>query len=52
MKNELSFETNLNVLPEKKATANELRLKYFGFPLGVIVFLALYFMPTPAGLTI
>jgi len=52
MKNELSFETNLNVLPEKKATANELRLKYFGFPLGIIVFLALYFMPTPAGLTI
>ncbi|MCD4665564.1 MAG: DASS family sodium-coupled anion symporter [Bacteroidales bacterium] len=52
MQNELSFETNLNVLPEKKTTANELRLKYFGFPLGVLVFMLLYFMPSPSGLTI
>jgi len=51
MQNELSFETNLNVLPTKKATPNELIMKYFGFPLGVLVFLLLYFMQTPSGLT-
>jgi len=48
----LSFETNLNVMPKKKSTAGELRLKYFGFPLGVLVFLLLYLMPTPSGLTL
>lgn len=52
MKNELSFETNLNSLPTKKATPNQLMVQYFGFPLGVLVFLSLYFMPSPSGLTI
>lgn len=41
----------LSEIPEKKATAGQQWMRYLGFPVGVAVFLALYYMPTPAGLT-
>lgn len=41
----------LSELPEKQATASERWMKYLGFPAGVAAFLALYYLPTPAGLT-
>lgn len=42
----------LSQVPEKKLTASERWMKYLGFPIGVAVFLALYYMPTPDGLTV
>ncbi len=41
----------LSQVPEKKLTSSERWMKYLGFPLGVLVFLSLYYMPTPDGLT-
>lgn len=48
----ISFDTKLSVLPEKKGTPGEFRLKYLGFPLGILVFLLLYLMPLPSGMTL
>ncbi|MCX7875479.1 MAG: DASS family sodium-coupled anion symporter [Melioribacteraceae bacterium] len=41
----------LSVIPEKKSSQNEKWLKYLGVPVSIIVFLYLYYMPTPTGLT-
>ena len=41
----------LSVIPQKKSTPGERWMKYLGFPAGILVFLILYYMPTPAGLT-
>ncbi len=41
----------LSVIPERKSSPAERWMKYLGFPVGIAVFLALYFMPLPAGLT-
>ena len=41
----------LSVIPKKKATASERWMKYLGFPLGIIAFLMIYYMETPAGLS-
>lgn len=41
----------LSQVPEKKLTSGERWMKYLGFPLGILVFLSLYYMPTPDGLT-
>lgn len=41
----------LSVIPKKKATGSERWMKYLGFPLGMIVFLTIYYMETPAGLS-
>jgi len=49
---QINFDTHLNVLPKKQATKGERRLQYLGFPLGLTVFLLLYLMPTPQGLTL
>jgi len=48
---EINFDTNLNVIPKRPKSKGENRLKYIGFPLGLILFLILYLMPTPVGLT-
>ncbi len=42
----------LSTIPERQPTAAERWMKYLGFPAGLIVFLSLYFMPTPLGLTL
>ncbi len=42
----------LSVIPKKKITKSERWMKYLGFPGGVLVFLLIYFMPAPAGLSI
>jgi len=49
---EINFNTNLNVLPKRPASKGEDRLRYIGFPLGILIFLFLYLMPTPSGLTL
>jgi len=41
----------LSQIAEKVPTRSERWMKYVGFPLGILAFLALYYMPTPAGLT-
>lgn len=41
----------LSVIPEKKSSPNEKWLKYLGVPFAIAVFLYLYYMPTPTGLT-
>jgi hypothetical protein len=41
----------LATIPERKANPTEKWMKYLGFPLGIAVFLLLFYMPTPAGLT-
>ncbi|MBP1655934.1 MAG: hypothetical protein H6Q31_535 [Bacteroidetes bacterium] len=41
----------LSVEHKRKATATERWMKYLGVPVGFAVFLMLYYMPTPAGLT-
>ncbi|MBL6989211.1 MAG: anion permease [Bacteriovoracaceae bacterium] len=38
-------------LPPKKVTDAEKWMKYVGFVLGIVVFLAIYYMPKPDGLT-
>ncbi len=43
---------SLTDLPKKKATNAEKWMKYLGLPLGIIVFLAIYYMPTPDGLSL
>ena len=48
---EINFDTNLNVIPKRPKSKGENWLKYIGFPLGLILFLILYLMPTPGGLT-
>ena len=47
----INFDTNLNVIPKRPKSKGENRLKYIGFPLGLILFLILYLMPTPVGLS-
>ncbi len=49
--NAINFDTNLNVIPKRPPSKGENRLKFIGFPLGIILFLVLYLMPTPSGLT-
>ncbi len=41
----------LSVIPQKKSTPSERWMKYLGFPIAIAVFLYLYYMPAPAGLT-
>lgn len=41
----------LSIIPEKKSTQSERWMKYLGLPVGIIVFLYLYYMPTPEGLS-
>jgi sodium-dependent dicarboxylate transporter 2/3/5 len=41
----------LSDVPDKQPTASERWMKYLGFPAGVAAFLALFYMPTPEGLT-
>jgi len=41
----------LAMLPERQRNASERWMKYLGLPLGIAVFLLLFYMPTPAGLT-
>lgn len=41
----------LSVIPQKTNTTSERWMKYLGLPIGIAAFLALYYMPTPAGLT-
>jgi sodium-dependent dicarboxylate transporter 2/3/5 len=43
--------TKLSVVTTRKGTKSERWMRYLGFPVGVAVFLALYLMPTPVGLT-
>jgi anion transporter len=42
----------LSEIPEKMPTASERWMRYLGFPVGILVFLLLYYMPTPSGLSI
>ncbi len=48
----INFDTNLNSIPKRPESTGEQRLKFIGFPIGIILFLILYFMPTPSGLTL
>ena len=41
----------LSQIAEKIPTRSERWMKYLGFPLGILFFLLLYYMPTPAGMT-
>jgi len=41
----------LSTIPERRPNTAEKWMKYLGFPGGLAVFLLLYYMPTPAGLT-
>lgn len=41
----------LAAIPDRKPNPTEKRMKYLGFPLGIAVFLLIFFLPTPAGLT-
>lgn len=47
----INFDTNLNTIPKRPTSPGELRLRFIGFPLGIVLFLILYLMPTPSGLT-
>lgn len=40
----------LSKISEKKSSALERWMKYLGFPLGILAFLLIYFMPSPEGL--
>jgi anion transporter len=40
----------LSEIPPKKRTTSERWMQYLGFPAGILVFLLLFYMPTPAGL--
>lgn len=42
----------LSVIPQKKNSNSERWMKYLGLPIGIVVFLLLYYMPTPVGLTL
>jgi sodium-dependent dicarboxylate transporter 2/3/5 len=44
-------KSKLSQVPPKKRTQGERWMQYLGFPLGMLVFLSLYYMPTPEGLT-
>ncbi|MBP7462658.1 MAG: anion permease, partial [Candidatus Delongbacteria bacterium] len=41
----------LSVIPQRRSTPSENWMKYLGLPFAILVFLALYYMPTPTGLT-
>jgi sodium-dependent dicarboxylate transporter 2/3/5 len=41
----------LSTIPERQSNTTERWMKYYGFPLGIAVFLLLLYMPTPTGLT-
>ncbi len=41
----------LSVIPKRKPSKSERWMKYLGFPAGLAVFLALYYMPAPGGLS-
>ncbi|HNV72306.1 MAG TPA: SLC13 family permease, partial [Candidatus Ozemobacteraceae bacterium] len=41
----------LSHIPKKTPTASERWMKYLGFPVGLLLFLWIYFSPVPAGLT-
>lgn len=41
----------LSIIPQKKSTTSEKWMKYLGLPIAIIVFLYLYYMPTPEGLS-
>ena len=41
----------LSVVPKKKMTPSERWMKYLGFPGGILAFLLIYYMETPAGLS-
>lgn len=41
----------LSQVAERESTPGELWMKYLGFPAGIAAFLALYYMPPPAGLS-
>lgn len=41
----------LSVVPQKTSSPSERWMKYVGFPAGIAVFLALYYMPLPEGLS-
>lgn len=41
----------LSVIPQRKMTTSENWMKYLGLPLALAVFVYLYYMPTPEGLT-
>lgn len=41
----------LSHVPDKELKTSERWMRYLGFPLGILVFLSLYYMPTPDGLT-
>jgi len=43
---------NLSKISEKKITPSEKWMKYLGLPLGIIIFLILYYMPLPEGLSL
>jgi len=48
----INFDTKLNIIPKKPESPGEKRLKYIGFPLGLVIFLLIYYMPLPSGLTL
>ena len=41
----------LSTISDRQSNKTERWMKYYGFPLGIAVFLLLLYMPTPAGLT-
>ncbi len=41
----------LSTIPERKPNSTERWMKYLGFPFGIALFLLLYYMPLPAGMT-
>jgi len=41
----------LSVIPTKKSTPTERWMKYLGFPVAIVLFIWLYYMPAPAGLS-
>ena len=41
----------LSVIPKKEPSTSERWMKYLGFPIGIIIFLLIYNMSTPTGLT-
>ncbi len=43
--------TRLSVVATREPTVSERWMRYLGFPTGIAVFLALYLMPSPVGLT-
>jgi solute carrier family 13 (sodium-dependent dicarboxylate transporter), member 2/3/5 len=49
---DISFETKLGTIPTKKESSTQAISKYLGFPLGCLVFILIYYMPTPSGLSL